>query len=119
MVTSAKTLSDKELKINLSIPKAPISAFMHFSREIRLSMKDNAQSANIVEASKAAGQIWREMKDKDKKVTLPLFRGYECYQKYEDISEGDRARYKKDIAEYSEKVKQARDSQLKLLSTLT
>lgn len=70
MVTSAKSLSDKELKINLAVPKSPISAFMHFSKEFRSSMKENAQSFG--ESSKVAGQTWREMKDKDKKVRKQL-----------------------------------------------
>ena len=102
LIKTMKTLTDKELKINIPHPKAPISAFMHFSREIRLNSKD---SSSIIDASRQASVQWKNKKDNEKR-------------KYEEIAEQDKQRFRKETIQYQEKLKYARQFQLESVQNL-
>ncbi|OAD07184.1 hypothetical protein MUCCIDRAFT_125724, partial [Mucor lusitanicus CBS 277.49] len=73
----------KKKKADDTLPKHPMSAYLHFAKEMRPIMKKRFPTARLVEISKEIGNEWRAMAQID-------------LQKWMDMANLDKARYAKE-----------------------
>ncbi|KAI8375239.1 high mobility group box domain-containing protein [Blakeslea trispora] len=76
----------KKKKADDTLPKHPMSAYLHFAKEMRPIMKRRYPEARLVEISREIGNHWRSMSP------------YEL-QPWVDIANRDKARYAKEMKE--------------------
>lgn len=76
----------KKKKADDTLPKHPMSAYLHFAKEMRPIMKKRFPTARLVEISKEIGNEWRAMAQID-------------LQKWMDMANLDKARYAKEMKE--------------------
>ncbi|GAN03613.1 hypothetical protein MAM1_0044d03068 [Mucor ambiguus] len=76
----------KKKKPDDTLPKHPMSAYLHFAKEMRPIMKKRFPTARLVEISKEIGNEWRAMAQID-------------LQKWMDMANLDKARYAKEMKE--------------------
>lgn len=76
----------KKKKADDTLPKHPMSAYLHFAKEMRPIMKKRFPDARLVEISKEIGNEWRAMAQID-------------LQKWLDMANVDKARYAKEMKE--------------------
>lgn len=76
----------KKKKADDTLPKHPMSAYLHFAKEMRPIMKKRFPDARLVEISKEIGNEWRAMAQID-------------LQKWMDMANVDKARYAKEMKE--------------------
>ncbi|KAI8912590.1 high mobility group box domain-containing protein [Gorgonomyces haynaldii] len=79
-------------------PKKGLSAFMIFSQENRPKIKEENPEASFGELGKLLGQKWKELDEEDKKP-------------YQEKAEADKARYEKQMSEYTKKGKASDDAE--------
>ena len=85
--TKRKTTSKNEGLIDLpDAPKRPLSAYFHYSAEMRPLVKDKCKT--IGETSKLLGQMWADEKDKSK---------------WDDLAAKGKVNYKEDLKKWKDK----------------
>ncbi|GAA5806277.1 hypothetical protein HPULCUR_011808 [Helicostylum pulchrum] len=55
----------KKKKLDSSLPKHPMSGYLHFAKEMRPIMKEKHPDARLVEISKQIGAQWRSMSEEE------------------------------------------------------
>lgn len=74
----------KKKKLDASLPKHPMSGYLHFAKEMRPIMKKKCPDARLVEISKQIGSQWRGMSEKE-------------LQPWQDIANKDKQRYAREM----------------------
>lgn len=74
----------KKKKLDASLPKHPMSGYLHFAKEMRPIMKKKCPEARLVEISKLIGSQWRSMSEKE-------------LQPWQDIANKDKQRYAREM----------------------
>jgi len=77
----------KKVKKDPNAPKKPCSAFFHFSKKMRATIKEQNPNASFGEIGKLIGAAWRELAADQKKT-------------FEEAAEQDKHRYEKENAAY-------------------
>ncbi|KAI8983604.1 high mobility group box domain-containing protein, partial [Pilobolus umbonatus] len=74
----------KKKEADDSLPKHPMSAYLHFAKEMRPVMKKKYPQARLVEISKLIGSEWRSMESN-------------ALQMWVDVANQDKARYAREM----------------------
>lgn len=74
----------KKKKQDASLPKHPMSGYLHFAKEMRPIMKKQCPDARLVEISKQIGSQWRSMSEKE-------------LEPWQEIANKDKQRYAREM----------------------
>ncbi|TNY24060.1 high mobility group box domain-containing protein [Rhodotorula diobovata] len=84
---SGKATAAAKPKKDPNAPKRPLSAYMHFSQDMRSVVKEENPDVTFGEIGKLLGVKWKEATENDKKP-------------YEEKAKADKERYEKEKAAY-------------------
>ena len=80
-----KNISD----INTNNPKKNVSAYFHFTEDVRPKLQKKFPNDTMTDISKRLGKLWRNLKEKDK-------------LKYEKMAQKDKQRYLQELKKHTE-----------------
>ena len=84
---SKKSNNQNISNIDTNNPKKNVSAYIHFTEDIRPKLQKKFPNDTMTDISKRLGKLWGGLNSKDK-------------QKYENMAQQDKKRYTKDINKY-------------------